>query len=167
MSDENSFWHIAGITPIEEKKGDDEGYKVRIPDRLFKPGKAEILELNSDIHWSYEKNTLIAIISNHEPRKNQYEWIGSRVFNYTNEDYKTTIPKEFFTGYQGEGSPETVPEPVRKIELPPGEDVIFTYNDEMKEGEVKSCYVLTEKQYNKRFAKSDVDESLASAPRFS
>jgi len=161
---EKRNWTVAGVSPIQ---GDsDDGYSIRIPDKLF-DGDDTILELDASVNWSYEKNTLAVILSNYQLRDPGYEYIATVDFNLSNQEYDCTVPKEFFAGFEGRGSPKVIPERFKKIELPEDGDLVFVYHDGMAEGEVKSCYALTQEQFNRRFSDSDIYSSLDSAPRFS
>jgi hypothetical protein len=160
MSD-SLHWNHAGISRI---KGEESRY-VRIPDRLFRD--TDILTLGRPIHWYYEDTIGILVISQQHLDKPEYEYSGeSRDFREGDSEYSCGVPKAFFNDFQGKGTPDIEPRAADRINVPKDGRLHFMYHDEMSEGSIKSCYVFTEEQFDKRFSDSDKWSELDQVPRF-
>lgn len=156
-------WHHAGVSQINPNGS----YRVRIPDRLFKD--TDILKLGRQINWYYETTVGVLMITNQHLERDNYEYSGeSTTFKKgSDNEYKSTIPKEFFPDYIGSGSPAIKPRIAQVVNLIEDDWLHFMYHDGMAEGRVKSCYVFTSEQFDQRFSDSDRwDGELDQVPRF-
>jgi hypothetical protein len=161
MGDEERSWSHAGISKI---MGEESRY-VRIPDRLFR--ETSILKLGLPVHWYYETTIGILIISQQHLEKQDYEYSGeSRKFREGDSEYTCGVPKAFFEDFKGKGDPDIEPRCAELVNLQRDGWLHFIYHDEMVEGRVKSCYVLTEDQFDQRFSASDRWAELDQVPRF-
>jgi len=159
---DNRVWTHAGISEIKDKKGSK---RVRIPDRLFRD--EDIVELGKPIYWHYNTEIGVVVISKQELEEDEYEMVEFSKFSEGDSEYLCTIPKKFFKGFEGVGSPKAKPEITRKIELPETGFLHFMYHDGMVEGNIKSCHVLTDTQFSKRFSNSNLwNGKLSEVPRF-
>jgi len=164
--DHDQFWFPAGISDLQEKNG---SLRVRIPDRLFR--EKDIIEPGKDINWHYNTVTgvLVIVSEKYSFDSDDYDYSGEAT-DFSpgdNGDYRCVVPKVFFK--EGSGSKGTGIEPEFKdlIQLSSDEYLYFVYNKDMVEGKPKSCYVLTEQQFDKRFSDSDHwDGELDQAPKF-
>jgi hypothetical protein len=154
-------WTHAGISKI---KGEDSRY-VRIPDRLFR--EESIVELDLPVLWHYEKTVGVLIISRDKLKEKNYEYSGeSRKFREGDSEYTVGVPKAFFSDFKGRGEPKIDPRAADKINLVENGWLHFVFHDEMVEGDVESCYILTEDQFDKRFSDSDKLGEIEEVPRF-
>lgn len=163
MTDEGQFWFHAGISEIGEQNGTR---YVRIPDRLFR--KEDILVPERPVNWHYNVVTGVLIITHDFLEKEDYEYTEeSTKFREGDSEYTCTVPKLFFEDNQGVRGTEVEPDITQTIRLPKEGFLYFMYNRDMRDSKTKSCYVLTEEQYDRRFADSDhFDGSLEQGPMF-
>jgi len=163
MAEEDVFWIHAGISEIGEEDG---SYRVRVPDRVFRDER--ILKLGRYVNWHYNKVTGILIVTHDYLEKEDYEYTEeSTKFTEGDSEFKLTVPKLFFEDGQGVRGTGVEPEFSQAIEVPREGFLHFVYNREMSDSETKSCYVLTEEQFDARFADSDhFDGSMQQAPMF-
>lgn len=162
MSEEDRFWHHAGISDIRDKKG---SFAVRIPDRLFRDN--DILTLGVPVFWSIHAVIGTVIISDHRLEGDEYEFVKYTKFREGDSEFECTIPKEFFTDFEGRGGPAIQPIIADRVNLELDERLHFMWHDGMEESPTKSCYVFTEAQFLDRFEESDLwDESLSEVPQF-
>jgi len=163
------FWHHAGISEIKSYDGTK---MVRIPNDLFR--EEDIVELGKPVHWYYntepgdaDEMGLVVISKQHLDEKDKYVYVDSTDFTEGNSEYRCTIPKKFFDDYEGQGSPKAKPQLTKSLQLPDTGFLHFMYHREMTEADTKSCYVLTDKQFDKRFSNSDLwDGELSEVPKF-
>jgi hypothetical protein len=160
MTGVDRSWDHAGISKI---KGDDSRY-VRIPDRLFR--EEDILEVGFPVDWYYETTVGILIVSQQRLKKDDYEFSGeSRDFREGDSEYSCVVPKAFFEDFEGRS--KIKPRCAKVVNIPVNGRLHFMYHDEMAEGSVKSSYVLTDEQFDKRFSDSDRwDGTLSQVPKF-
>lgn len=166
----NRAWTHAGISEIKDK---DVSKRVRIPDKLFRD--EDIAELGKPIYWHYHTEIGVVVISkeeldyynNRDEDKDVYEMVDFNKFSEGDSEYLCTIPKKFFKGFEGTGSPKAKPEITGEIELPETGFLHFMYHDGMAEGDTKSCHVLTDTQFSERFSDSNQwNGELSKVPRF-
>lgn len=162
MSDTEGDWVYIG----ESRVGDEGNNRIGIPDGVF---EAEILshpeETDKEIrvYWAYETVVGFLILSNRElTEKPDYKPQGSAILGGAKDNFRTTIPGEFFEDYGGPGGP--VPEHAR---VQYGETRYFLYRTRMVEGETRSCFLLTKEQLeNTISAPEEWAGSFDSIPRF-
>jgi hypothetical protein len=161
MSDDRG-WEHAGISPI---KGNG-SRTVRIPDKLFR--EEEILTLGKWVQWHYEKTTDVLIVSHNDLDEEDYEYSNkSTKFREGDSEYTCVVPKIFFEDYIGKGDQDIQPRAADVVNLAPDERLHFIYHSEMAEGRIKSCYALTDEQFDERFTDSDVwNGQLDQVPKF-
>ena len=166
---ENQFSH-AGISDVKEYVRDGSKSRVlRIPDRILgkePPRPCRNTETRERGFLSYEQNVGTVIISNQELEKTEkYKHVNSTKLSDSN--YRATIPEQFFNDFEPSDK-NNLRDPVpEKARFQVGELRHFIYNQKMSEGQARSCYVLTEEQFNNQF--SDVgrwDGDLSQIPRF-
>ncbi|MFA1610059.1 hypothetical protein [Halobellus rubicundus] len=154
-------WTVAGISKI---KGEESRY-VRIPDRLFR--EESIVKPGFPVLWHYEKTVGVLIISRNELKEENYEYSGeSRKFREGDSEYTVGIPKAFFSDFKGRGEPKIDPRAADKINLQKDGWLHFVFHEDMTETDPKTCYVLTEDQFDKRFSDSDQLQEIEDVPRF-
>jgi len=176
MSDR--FWTHTGISEIKDKNGSK---RVRIPDRLFRD--EDIVELGKPIYWHYHTEEGFVAISKdvlgendgailggskeEESYDDDYEMVNYNKFSEGDSEYLCTVPRIFFEGFEGRGSPGINPIVAEELELPEKGFLHFMYHDGMVESDPKSCYVLTDMQFSDRFSNSNLwDGKLSEVPRF-
>jgi hypothetical protein len=158
MSETETEWNHAGISKVK-------GGRVRIPDEIFKD--TEILTVGRPVDWSYEKTVKILIASNQELEDEDYETVSHRDLGGKSDNYRCTIPTDFFEEGEGRGNPDVSPSVPDGAQVENGEDRHFIYSSEMAEGDTRSCYLLTDEQFSKRFEDSDRwGGTLSQVPRF-
>jgi hypothetical protein len=163
MSEEEVEWSHAGISKIKEDSGDK---YVRVPDRVFRD--ENILELDHTVTWYYNEYSQTLIVSQSRLDKEDYRNTGrSTKFRKGDSKYGLVIPKPFYDNDSGVRGTGVQPEKMRDVILPEEGFLHFLYHNGMAEGTKKSCYVLTEDQFNKRFSDSDAwDGTLEQTPKF-
>jgi flavodoxin len=160
MSDR--FWNHAGISEIKDKNGSK---RVRIPDRIFRD--EDVVELGKPIYWHYHTDEKFIVIAKEELEGDEYEMIRYSKFSEGDSEYLCTIPKIFFEGFEGKGSPKVKPEVAEEMELHKKGFLHFIYHDGMVESDPESCYVLTDAQFSERFEDSGLwDGKLSEVPKF-
>ncbi|MXR40076.1 hypothetical protein GRX01_01705 [Halobaculum sp. WSA2] len=161
MREDDRSWTHAGVSKI---KGSGSRY-VRIPDRVFR--EESILKPGFPVLWHYEKTVGVLIATRQELEEPNYEYSGeSRNFRAGDSEYTCGIPKAFFDDFKGRGEPKMKPRAAEKIDLPRDGWLHFVFHDRMTEGSKKSCYVLTEDQFNQRFSDSDQLREIEQVPKF-
>jgi len=165
MSDEPLGWSHAGISLLKLDSRDPESRYVRVPNRVFK--EEDILLLGHDVDWYVNEVTGVLIITHNRLDREEYEYTGrSTKFSKGDSKYGLTVPSSFYND-QGVDGTDVVPHPIDKIQLTRDEPLHFIYHEGMATGSKKSCYVLTEEQFDKRFSDSDKwDGSLDQVPKF-
>ena len=158
MSETDMKWRHAGISEVKDRR-------IRIPDRIFED--PEIVSVGSPVFWSYETVVKILILSNHELEDDQYETKGHNTLGDVGDNYRCTIPSDFFAEGNARGDPEVSPSVPEKAEAENGERRHFMYTPEMASGDTRSCYVLTDQEFSDRFEDSDIwDGTLDQVPKF-
>lgn len=158
MGDTESEWNHAGISKVVDRR-------VRIPDEIFE--KDKILTTGRPVDWSYEKTVGILIASNQPLEDDDYETVDHTDLGGKTDNYRCTIPSAFFEEGEGRGSPEVAPSVPDEAQVENGERRHFIYSTEMVEGDIRSCYLLTDEQFSKRFEDSDRwGGTLSQVPRF-
>lgn len=158
MDDAGTEWNHAGISEVSDGR-------VRIPDEIFENDK--ILSVGRPVEWSYEKSVGILIASNQPLEDDDYKTKDHRDLGGKKDNYRCTIPTAFFEEGEGRGSPEVAPSVPDEAQVENGERRHFIYSTEMAEGDTRSCYVLTDEQFSKRFGDSDRwGGTLSQVPRF-
>jgi len=159
MPDTNRTWKHAGISEVN-----DDG-RIRVPDEIFQ--EQEILSVGSPVHFSYDKVVGILIASNRELEKDGYKTEGFRKLGGDNDNFRVTIPSQYFEDKTEQGDPAVTQEVPEKARVEPGEQRHFVYHTGMAEGSIRSCYLLTDNEFDKRFSDSDRwDGTLDQVPRF-
>ena len=163
MSEEEVEWSHAGISKIKE---DDGSRYVRVPDRVFRD--EDILKLDHSVDWYYNEYSQTLIVTHSRLDKEDYQYTGkSTRFIEGDSKYGLVIPKPFYDSESGIGGTSVQSEGTRDVILPEEGFLHFLYHNGMAEGTKKSCYVLTEEQFNKRFSDSDAwDGTLEQTPKF-
>lgn len=152
-------WHYAGSNPVT-----DSG-KVRLPERLFEEG---ILASNRVAYWAFERGQGFLLVSNQPlDEKDRYKPQGSSPIGSEEKGYLTNIPKVFFEDFEGRGKGEgktPVPEHAR---VDYDEKRFFAFREDMAEGDTRSCYLFTWKEFDNTIGDDDWAEPLDEIPRFS
>ena len=158
MAEQDVEWWHAGISTVKDNR-------IRIPNRLFE--EESIVTPGRPAFWSYEAVVGIVIVSNRELEDEEYESVDFNKMGGDDDNYRCTIPSGFFEETSEKGNPAasyTVPERAR---VENGERRHFMYTTEIAEGDIKSCYVLTDQEFNDRFKNSDTwDGTLDQVPQF-
>lgn len=154
-------WHYAGKQTVNENN------RIAIPEPVLEAG---ILSAGERAYWSYEKTVGFLIVSNGTLEKQAYKSIASSKIGDESDRYRCTIPKRFFTDYEGRGKGraqqerDPVPEEAR---VSYDEPRYFVYRTPMTEGRTRSCYLLTQGQLENTITVPDEWEtSLGELPRF-
>jgi len=159
MEETDQTWNHAGISEVNEDG------RIRVPDEIFQ--EQDILSVGSPVHFSYEKIVKILIVSNRELEKDEYETEDFNKLGGENDNYRVTIPSQFFEGKPQQGEPAITRDVPEKAQIEYGENRHFIYHTGMANGSIRSCYLLTDEQFNKRFSDSDRwDGTLEQVPKF-
>lgn len=159
MVDTDHTWKHAGISDI-----DDDG-RIRVPDEIFQD--QDILSVGSPVHFSYNKVVKILIVSNMELEKDEYETVDFNKLGGENDNFRVTVPSQFFEDKTEQGDPTLSRDVPKKAQVQTGENRHFVYHTGMTEGSIRSCYLLTDEQFDKRFSDSDRwDGTLEQVPKF-
>ncbi|WP_181687405.1 hypothetical protein [Halorhabdus salina] len=163
MSEADHDWNHAGISKI---KDDGDTKYARVPDRVFR--EEEILILNRSVDWYFNDISQTLIVTHNRLDEEDYEYTGvSTKFLEGNSKYGLTIPKVFYDSSQGVRGTGVKSDLIDEIELPVTGFLHFVYHSDMAEGDKKSCYVLTDSQFDVWVSDSDAwDGSLDQTPRF-
>lgn len=166
MSDESLGWSHAGISLLKRDSSDRESRYVRVPNRVFQ--EEDILLLGHDVDWYVNEGSGVLIVTHNRLDQEEYEYTGkSTKFSEGDSKYGLTVPKPFYDENRGIDGTDVVPHPIDKVQLTRDEALHFIYQEGMATGTKKSCYVLTEEQFDKRFSDSDKwDGSLDQVPKF-
>jgi len=174
MTSEDPDWKHAGISEVKSYDNGRIDRRIRVPDRILGRNHPDPVQMfktepGNPIYWYYNRHTNIVCISNDylDDPHDEYKWIYDSNFS-DSSSYRVNIPRPFFSEFTGDsrtkyGTGKPVPETAR-FEV--REDRHFVYNTQMEKGEVQSCYIITEEQFNRRFRGSDLWD-LSSVPRFS
>jgi hypothetical protein len=158
MAESDVNWVHAGISEMKDGR-------IRIPDRIF--DEAEILTPGLPVHWSYEAVVKIVVLSNQPLDDEKYETEAHTTMGDKDDNYRCTVPSEFFRESGARGDPEVKPEVPESAQVREGERRHFMYSIEMAEGNTRSCYVLTDQEFSDRFQDSDIwDGTLDQVPKF-
>jgi hypothetical protein len=163
MTEEELEWSHAGISVMKE---DDGSRYLRVPNRIFRD--EDILKLGRSTKWFFNDASRTLIITRNELEKEDYEYSGaSTKFTKGDSKYGLTVPKPFYDDDAGIEGTAVTSEAMNKVNLSKDGFFHFIYHSGMSSGTKKSCYVLTEEQYDKRFSDSDVwDGALDQVPKF-
>ena len=156
-----SEWHYVGKQSVNKNN------RIIIPEPIL---DADILSARDRAYWSYEKTVGFLIVSNGKLEKQAYKSIASTKIGGENDRYQCTIPRKFFSDYEGRGKGpakqerDPVPEEAR---VSYDEPRYFVYRTPMAEGRTRSCYLLTQEQLETTITVPDEWEtSLGDLPRF-
>lgn len=163
MKDVDYDWKHAGISKIKDNGGSK---YVRVPDRIFRDN--DILRLGHSVDWYFNDASQILIATHNRLDKEDYEYTGvSTMFSKGDSKYGLTIPKSFYDSSHGVRGTRVKSDLIDAIELPEICFLHFVYHTGMVNGGKKSCYVLTDNQFDIWVSDSDAwDGSLEQIPRF-
>jgi hypothetical protein len=161
-------WFHAGISVVKEKP-DNNGVKrlVRIPDGIIweEDSQYDILEIGEPVHWAYDMASEVLIVSGSRLKNREdYNPAGYHKLRVDNKNAK--IPEGLFSEPGGKGQHHDAMR--AGIDIDPfviGEQRHFITNSEMASGDTRSCYVLNDVQFSKRFS-GEWDGNLDQVPRF-
>lgn len=158
MSEGGSNWTHTGISKVKDGR-------IRVPNPVFED--KDILEPGEPVQWSYEKVLNVLIVSNRKLLDDEYESVATSKLGGDEDNYRCTVPSEFFAGKTQQGNPKasyTVPDGPR---VENSERRHFMFHNGMVEGGTKSCYVFNDEQFSRRFENSDLwDGTLDKVPQF-
>lgn len=166
----NRDWQHMGISQINQYKRSNgrSYYRVRLPDEIidstseFQP----IAKPGRPVYWSFETVSGTIVISDTELDDKNYEFVNTTDFGGDSNN-RTTVPKEFIEPHPGKGSPQINREVADEIRVEADERLHFMYHSDMRSSSPRSCYALTDNEFQRRFNDSEVwNGSLDQVPKF-
>lgn len=123
--------------------------------------------MGSPVYFSYDKVVKVLVASNRELEKDEYKDVDFNKLGDESDNYRVTIPSQFFEDKSERGDPNFSRDVPKDAQVTIGERRHFMYHSEMAEGDIRSCYLFSDAEFNKRFDDSDRwDGKLNQVPEF-